>query len=269
MMTLDKWIALCACLAAFVSAIAALMAVKQASLQRKLSYKPQILLRPQFFDYEFDNYKLNILDRVSFRDAKNDNIFKSDLAVNIGLGAALEVKISWHYDSQEVIEYLNSCFAKLEKPIRLHKYANGISVDRTDGNKDGVWYTNNNNDFIDYILSFSQKPTPTEIKFPSSLISLTCACLIFSLRADGLMLKSLPKSFVRFEYKDIGGEKFIDEYHINIDFHFSQDGPYTTKMVGYLSFDKKMAMNKTVKGLQRIRKSYADFMDEHNFNKNR
>ncbi|HCD7553670.1 TPA: hypothetical protein ND482_004023, partial [Citrobacter farmeri] len=53
----DKWIALgvatVAAIATSISAIAASLAVKQSNLQRKLSYKPQILLTPQYFDYEF------------------------------------------------------------------------------------------------------------------------------------------------------------------------------------------------------------------------
>ncbi|NUL39421.1 hypothetical protein [Kosakonia sacchari] len=261
-MTIDKWIALGACIAAFVSALAALLAVKQAVLQRKLSYKPQILLRPQFFDYEFDNNKLDILNQVKFRDSNNLSLNKSDLAVNIGLGAALEIVISWDVDTDDVINRLNSYFATLKKQIKLTRYMNGVSLDYSTDNKDFILVRENTSERVDYILSYNQKPSPTDIIFPYAYISMACASFIFSLDAEGRVIKLSTRPEVKFEYKDIGGEIYQDEYYINVEIGHFTKGPYTTKMVGYMTFDKKHSHNKTANGLERIRKSYAHFIEK-------
>jgi len=268
-MTLDKWIALAACFAAFISALSALLAVRQSGLQRKLSYKPQILLRPQLFDYEYDDSTFDILNRIKMRDEVNSNFLKSDLAVNIGLGAALDLKVKWNYDSQEIIDSLNRNFNKLQIPLKIERISNGSFIKTIVHNDVRSVYREIIDDSIDYVLSYNQKPSPTEINFPSPMFSLICANLILSVRADEGLNNKYSKPTVMFEYKDIGGESYVEEFNVNIDFIYSAQSQTTTKMSGYLSFEKRKSLNKTIKRLQRLRQGYEDFIAQYDFNNNR
>ncbi|KIC86291.1 hypothetical protein [Pantoea agglomerans] len=268
-MTLDKWIALAACVAAFVSALAALLAVKQAGIQRKLSYKPQMLLRPQPFTYEFDNSTLNILNRIKMRDGDSNNSLKSDLAVNIGLGAALDVKIKWNYDSQEIIDNLNDNLIKLEVPLKIERFSNELFTKIVIHNEIHTVFREVTEDSIDYILSYSQKPASTEIIFPFYFLSFICANFIFSIRAGETSFKDFLKPTIKLEYKDIGGESYLDEFYVNIDFIYCKHDEALEKMSGHLSFDKKQSTNKAVRGLKTLRKGYEDFISQYDFNNNR
>lgn len=262
----DKWIALGAAIAASISAIAALLAVKQSNLQRKLSYKPQILLTPQYFDYEFDNTNLDILNRIKLRGSNNTNISKSNIAVNIGLGAALDIHISWTYDSTEIINDLNYYFQKTNTPIKLKKVSFGISLDSTDETPRGCLVREMFNEKIDYILSHSQNPTPANILIPFPFISLICSNWIFSHKAEAFNQKYSKSLEIKIEYRDIGGECYQEEYITNIDLVMISPGGDKARATGSLSFEKKHSQNRRMAGLERLRKGYVDIMKEENIN---
>ncbi|WFV82346.1 hypothetical protein NFJ49_05620 [Citrobacter braakii] len=267
-MSLDRWIALGACIAGFISAIAALLVVRQSDLQRKLAYKPQIVLNPNIFDYRFSD-EINIAERIKLKNSDNQNAFKSNIAVNIGLGAALNVKISWSHDYNELAIALNKYFEIKKKKNRLVIERHGISFLNQEGVSYAFLVTSNRDDNIDYILSYSQNPSPTEIYIPFPFINLTCMAIFYSFEAEKIMLESLPKLRVKVEYNDVGGEMYVDEYQVRVEFHHAVTHKDFIEMSGGLFFDKKRNLNQTAKVLQKLRSSYAEFIKEHNFNKHR
>ncbi|MBJ9352893.1 hypothetical protein GHT41_04315 [Citrobacter koseri] len=269
-MTIDKWIALGACIAAFISAIAALMAVKQASRQRKLSYKPQVLFKPQYFTYQINNQTKDILDQVEFDDCKNPKSTKREIVVNIGLGAALNVNIEWSYQFDSAINLLNKYFSSLNYQMKMSSFANGIELYNSYSETKRMFLMNRNKDKLDYILSYNQNPNPTEVTIPYPALSLSCAIIIYSLKSESRIFKEAPKLTVKVKYNDIGGVFYTEEYLAKVDFstiHEKENDSLV--MYGSLSFEKNNTTNKTIRRLQSIRKSYADFMNEHDFNKNR
>lgn len=265
-MSLDRWIALGACVAGFISAIAALLVVRQSDLQRKLAYKPQIVLNPNTFDFKF-SHNLNISERIKFKNSDNQHHSRSDIAVNIGLGAALNVKISWSHNYNELAIVLNKYLEATKKKNRIKIEQNFISFLNEEGVSYALLMTSNKCDNIDYILSYSQKPSPTEIYVPFPFINLTCIAMIYSFEAEKVMNESLPKLSVKLEYSDVGGETYVEEYEARVEFHFARHNEDFIEMAGGLFFDKKRNLNQTARVLQKLRSSYVEFIKEHNFNK--
>lgn len=267
-MTPDRLIALVAAIAALVSAIAALMVVGQASLQRKLSYKPQIVFKPQSFTYKLNNNKNDIFNRVHLKRSSNTHLNKSNIAINIGLGAALDVVIHWDYEYQKSVDTINSYFSKLEKSTKISLYINELIIDNEDPEIGYQFASRYGEDFHDYILSSNQNPASTDILIPFPCISLNCAILIYSLNAEGKINRDLPKLTLAISYKDIGGSKFKEEYDIEVDFYNIVNNGDDILMNGKIIFNKIGIKEKTVKGLEGIRKRYAELINENDFNKN-
>ena len=267
-MTPDRLIALVAAIAALVSAIAALMVVGQASLQRKLSYKPQVVFNPQSFTYKLNNNKNDIFNRIHLKRSNNTHLNKSNIAINIGLGAALDVVIHWEYEYQKSIDTINSYFSKLERPTKISLYDNELTIDNADPEIGYQFASRYGEDTHDYILSFNQNPALTEILIPFPCISLNCAILIYSLSAEGKVNRDLPKLTLTISYKDIGGSKFKEEYDIEVDFYNIVNNDDDILMNGKITFNKIGIKEKTVKGLEGIRKRYAELINENDFNKN-
>ena len=246
-MTPDRLIALIAAIAGLVSAIAALMVVGQASLQRKLSYKPRIVFNPQSFTYKLNNIGNDIFNRVHLKRSNNNHLNKSNIAINIGLGAALDVVIHWDYEYQKSVDTINSYFRKLEKPTKICLYDNGLTIDNEDPELGYCFASRYGEDTHDYILSFNQNPAPTDILIPFPCISLNCAILIYSLSADGKVNRDLPKLTLTISYKDIGGSKFKEQYDIDVDFYNLVNNGDDILMNGKITFNKIGTKEKTVK----------------------
>ncbi|NIF58980.1 hypothetical protein F3J27_08930 [Enterobacter sp. Ap-916] len=265
-MTIDKFIALSAAVAACISAIAALIVIRQSNIQRKLSYKPQILLKPQFFEYKFSNTSHNIFNKINFRDDSENNSHKKNIAVNIGLGAALEIKVEWIYDSTKMINNINENLKKLCKPFYLVKDKFGISLERTDGSDGGSWHRDLKQDDIDYILSSSQNPSPSEILIPFHFISLICCNIIYAHSAGEILDKSSNKLEVIIYYKDIGGEKHTAHYIADVSLTMFSQGNDNTLATGSLIFKKKQEMSMAEDKIKKIREMRSKISEEKEIN---
>lgn len=268
-MTIDRWIALGACVAAFISAIAAFFVVWQSSLQRKLAYKPQIVFKPLLFKYQLNTTKADIFNQIIFLEADNTTPHRTNCLVNIGLGTAIDVSVVWDYDSQKIVNLLNEAFKKEGGNKKITTYANAISIDVPTNGSDRYNYSRENkSDRIDYIPSYSQSKNPVHVVIPHTYFSLNCALLIYSLNFLSRMDKSASIITLHLTYSDIGGVQYKQVYEVRTSFHYSQSEDEYTTMYGQITFTKKReGLPKA--GLTKIRKSYADFIAEHDFNKNR
>lgn len=268
-MTVDRWIALGACIAAFISAIAAFFVVAQSSLQRKLAYKPHINFKPLHFKYEANLNKHDILNPVTFTNIDSAPKNKSKCAVNIGLGTAIDVSIEWIHDSNKIVELLNEIFSKVDDGTKITTEKSIIVMDVPNDDENRYRHGRDlKSDNIDYILPYNQHPHPTDIIFPLTYLSLNCALIIYSLNILKVMNCSMSTTSLIVQHRDIGGVLYKHEYDVKIKFEKSYTKNGVVKLYGQVMFSQKQG-SKTAIGLARIRKSYADFMSEHNPNKNR
>lgn len=261
-MDIDKWVALGACIAASVSALAALLAVKQSSLQRKLSYKPQLIFKPRRFDYEIDKTAPNLMGKISFIDADSNLHNKIDLVLNIGLGAALDIKIKWTYQSKYAVESLNEYLTISGLGVKLEKNDLGIQIRNPNGTLYPAHCADKLEDEIDYILSHSQSGAPQNILVPLSSIALNSTLHIYSMNTIQNFHWPAPSLTLEIEYKDIGGEFYKDKYDVFVDPNLIVDDGNITKIVGTLDFEKKRPGSFPMTGLEKLREKYADIDKE-------
>ena len=267
-MTIDRWIALGACIAAFISAIAAFFVVVLSGIQRKLAYKPQLMFKPLPFKYQLNNKKADIFNKIIFLDSDNTVPDKTNLVANIGLGTAIDVSVNWSYDPELIVKKLNSALDEDGRGITLSVYKNAIALDvptntpfRYDTSRIKM------DDKIDYILPYNQDKNQVSILIPHAYFSIICALLIYSLKSTTRMDKSASIIGLHVKYYDIGGVPYNQIYDVKTNFHYSRSDEEYTTMYGQITFTKKH-LRKTIAGLAKIRKSYVNFMNEHDFNKN-
>ena len=72
---------------------------------------------------------------------------------------------------------------------------------------------------------------------------------------------------VSVKFYDIGGVLYNQLFEAVAEFNYSTTENEQTTLYGQLTFTKKR-YGKTKEVLTRLRKSYADFMNEYDFNKN-
>ncbi|HFG5675094.1 TPA: hypothetical protein ACGHY7_003089, partial [Salmonella enterica subsp. enterica serovar Stanley] len=120
----------------------------------------------------------------------------------------------------------------------------------------------------EYIMPVTQESSPSKIEFPS-LIMLLLTEYLYSVKTfDGTIFDELDAGQLHIRYEDISGNKNKIIFNCTIQLMSyqskSENGPRSTFRI---EFNRIHSGSKL--GLQRIRKSYADFISEHDFNKNR
>ncbi|EEK6776672.1 hypothetical protein FVS25_22395, partial [Salmonella enterica] len=121
---------------------------------------------------------------------------------------------------------------------------------------------------LEYIMPVTQESSPSKIEFPS-LIMLLLTEYLYSVKTfDGTIFDELDAGQLHIRYEDISGNKNKIIFNCTIQLMSyqskSENGPRSTFRI---EFNRIHSGSKL--GLQRIRKSYADFISEHDFNKNR
>lgn len=275
-MTLDKWITLIASIASMLSAIFAACAIYQAVQQRKSSYKPQIVINTLSFKGQctqekyFDNQILS----AGLHNELSIGI------INAGVGSAVNIKYQWLFPLKKITNQLHKKLASL----------NNETDSNDDPNK--YWFKYNleeNENEIKFNIRSPFKAMPHIISkkehsiqcfLPYSIIKeatpITLKTLPLVLILNDLLLdiksgskeSSPPGPTLVLSYLDIGGSHITEHFKTRVtivDFKFDMG---LVRFFGKLEFEK-IKKSRTANGIERIRKSYVDFMDRHDFNKNR
>lgn len=262
-MTLDKWIALISSLAGSISAIAALFAIRQSILQRTTSYKPQLVLNNTTLHAEIKDFKqLAISNKITIEQPPL-------IANNIGLGTAINVRYKWLYAYTEIANKLNheiSEFFNLKPSDYDFETKHHCFIIST---KTSISVSTLLSDYqeISHILSYDIQKEGTTLKTPTIGIILSINKLFYeaiSINESQLWVEG-PKLII--EYYDIGGRKYNEEWCSILRL---KSGEFSDTVKAEINLElKKIHNSKTVNRLQKIRKSYADFISDHDFNKNR
>ncbi len=121
--SLDQLIAMMASIAACLSAIAALFAVKQNTKNREASYKPEIVATKFSFNattgkVEKDALANNWTNSGSNSDTSKFNEIKIPVK-NIGLGSAKQVEVNWSFEIEEYVKLANTLAQQTLTPAYL------------------------------------------------------------------------------------------------------------------------------------------------------
>lgn len=199
-------------IAAFLSAIAALVVVWQNYKQRTESYRPKLVLvkttvRLQSFE------KTQGLPQVV---DDNDNPQISIPIVNIGLGAARDLKVTWEFPISQVVSSVNRRVQKsLERAY--YDFQDGFLSMRSDTPSWSIVWRNEKKAELDYVLPASiQQAQPDQIRLPKTYLALVIGYYHFAHKSRSLDTPDPPKVFsipdppeleCQLAYLDIGGTK--------------------------------------------------------------
>ncbi|EEI8686007.1 hypothetical protein GYD10_004417, partial [Salmonella enterica] len=121
---------------------------------------------------------------------------------------------------------------------------------------------------LEYIMPVTQENSPSTIEFPSLILLLLADIAYSSTTSDGAMFDVMDAGLLQIEYEDISGNKIKVKFNCSVQLirfqSKTENGPRSTFRI---EFNRIHSGSKL--GLQRIRKSYADFINEHDYNKNR
>lgn len=259
--------------AATVSAVAAIYAIKQSVLQRRLSYKPQLHIE----DYLDTVHMINMPHFDYGLSSQRFMGYYELPIINIGNGAAQNIKYEWEYNLHHSMNKISELFKELSN-LRTgeNKNYNFFHSFEKVGDGENIIFeeygtykrfptTYNYN--LQYILSNQDGGSTTNIRLPAILCSIIFNIINLT-NQSGKKIKSFKGPKLIFSYQDSGGA-FITEYFESEFIPGANElSSMHTKHKIRIKFNK-LDNRWTVRLLQRIRKSYVDFMIEHDFNKNK
>ncbi len=272
--TIDRWIAVLSSVAAMISAIFAACGIYQAIMQRRSMYKPQII--PQNF-----YFKGRCTDKLHFQsDILQSNVYNEYKVsvLNPGLGAAVNIKYEWLFDYQEFAKRLQKRLSKLNPTYGSDDPAQILFMHHVEENEHSQTFhfratyrhlphvINKNPELIQCFLPYSVQKETTELRLQTLSLVLLMNDLLLNFK-EGAPFKTVNGPLLKLSYQDIGGRYVVDYFDTKVTL---LDAVY---MRGIVDFQASMVFNKikmtrTAVILQKLRKSYADFITEHDFNKN-
>jgi len=242
------------------SAIAAYLAIRQTVVQRKESIRPQLLITDLDLSLASMNeyhYSAMPLARMNLDDIQPE-------LVNSGLGTAINVELSWEYRAEEKLELLSKIF---DLKFVSRRSPSNKSLTIIGGGFRQEHYIQNTYTH-NYILPINIEKKPTKTIIPPVFLII----LLNELNSLRILNDEIPSCVdgpsLNISFSDANGKHFSISYSSQYQLHEYGNQPYANTYRGSLIFHVSKR-DKTTQVLQRICKSYLDFMDQHDFNKKR
>ncbi|MDE0342060.1 MAG: hypothetical protein OXK82_02620 [Deltaproteobacteria bacterium] len=211
-------VALVTSIAACLSAIAALVVVRQNYKQRTASYRPDLIfvertVRLQSFEQSGG------MPQLSDEDGESQILVP---IVNVGLGAARDLKVSWQFPIDQMISCINLLAQQSLVPA-YYEHKNGFLSLESKMSWAVRW---GREEEIGYVLpALISETAPKELSLPKAYVALVFGHYHFALQAhrsdksDAAQLidiPDLPKLKCQIDYGDIGGLKHRLEVMVSV-----------------------------------------------------
>ena len=205
-------ISLVTSIAACLSAIAALIVVRQNYKQRTASYRPELVLVKTAVwlkPFEETGGFPHVAD-------DNDNSLISIPIVNVGLGAARDLKVSWTFPIDQVVSSVNRLAQKsLTRAYFEHK--SGLLSMKPD-EKWGIHWKVEKEAEMDYVLPASiQQARLDQLRLPMAYVALVSGHYHFAFKSQSFDVPDVPQLECRLTYVDVGGTKHRVDLVIGMD----------------------------------------------------
>lgn len=273
-----NWISVGGLVASAFSALAAYLAIRQTIIIRRVSNKVQIITKTANATVS----QQEIDKKIILGKLLNVTSSKIDI-LNVGLGPALRFKYQWVFDYEKYFPLYG--ISKLDSKFNYEtdEYNNALIASKYSY----IYYMNGNSktaisiigyyettvyshiemhDDIAYVLPWSVKNEEEKISIPSLITSLLISNFIAKYRSNHNSPLIIEGPNLIIYYEDISGTKhkkiFSSIYRLN-SLEISEKGLEATFT---LSFSQSPSWTTSI--LQKIRKSYTDFIFEYDSNKN-
>lgn len=250
--TFDKLITYISSVGTFISALAALYAIWLTIFQRRLSYKPNLVvdtLHIKMKVKDFKGFDIEILQAPHLPPAKFSNI---------GLGAAISIRYHWDFNYKKNINiYLDLFLKKFKKKDTSFNTSFQYGMFKIKKEKSSHMY----NAFskpseIDFSLPYSIDKNSKNIFVPTAAIGILLNIAYLSHRLGLLSSSSFTGPRLVIEYQDIEGKAKKVAWDTKLEYgmaSFSGDDMEADFALRFIPVPEKW----TTKGLEKIRKSAA------------
>jgi len=207
-MDINEWMTLISSICALLTAFVALFTLFELFKQRKSSYKPDLCILKNHFEIKGPglgeaNLALNWSEYTKNEDSKILGVYLT--LVNIGFGAAKNIVVKWHFDSDFLISEINKLTQKYYMAFYIEKEDNYISIKSEQssihtGSSELVSYN------FEYLLPHENDKISKKITLPHSYRLLIGAYLSLRSKESDLSIQliELPKLELSLRYFDIG-----------------------------------------------------------------
>lgn len=196
--SLTDIIALAASAAACLSAIAALVAVRQNHKQRVASYEPHLVLVDRILTLR----AFPQLPKQAFCEEDEDEVTVQ--IVNLGLGAARDLTVNWKFPGKQMISSVNRTAQRLQSPVQckyLHRF---LMLEGKHSSSSVLMYPAESR--VNFLLPVSVgEAFPVNLRIPMSYMTLVSGHYHFALRRDSGHVSDPPKLECCIQYDDING----------------------------------------------------------------
>lgn len=231
-MTIDQAIALSASIGAFLSAIAAFLAVRQNTKSREASYRPELAITKTSF-----MASTNPISKSSFGDFwREDRNGGDDESIdflpsltlplrNVGLGAAKEVALTWSFPIADLVQTINDKAQRALIPAYFEFDEEILSLKSEQLHAATSMWGNQRKALVDYVLPSSSDREGVGICVPHAYMGIVAALVFFSQQdTDRVSPRDLPALRLDIEYSDIGGAQHKASFTIELNLVAVQSG---------------------------------------------
>ena len=252
------------------SAAAAFLAVKQTIKQRKIAVTPQLVIN----DYQVRSREIYD-DSFSLLpcSAEYHSAHKPEI-INAGSGVALNVSVTIEFDFLSRMQFFSTNQQYLNTKHPLFFTDLSVSADKKvkillTGNHTGMLKEAETVFNLGYITPYSNNnSTTTKLKISPFYFDILLNEVLFNYKLKDGLTDSIDGPIFNIKYNDIDGNKYETEYKSKLSVNNITSNLNRVSFRCMLEF-KASHSSWTQRRLQRIRKSYADFITEHDFNKNK
>lgn len=227
-MDLDQCIALITSIGTCLAAVATFLTVRQIKIQRELTCHPEILIPLTFFGGTASKNTFPIYwkrkDVVKEEPEKPDTTllhipdFKVDL-YNIGLGVAKDITVSWSFPIDDIVKDINDLAQCTMTAVYISfTNNNALSIKSASFTDCTIFWENEKEQKIDFILPTAINKNPSLLKLPLSYIHLVSMLIFLSIKdKEKKSFPEIPLLKATFQYTDIGEIKKTAAFN----FHFN------------------------------------------------
>ena len=252
------------------SAIAAFLAIRQTIKQRKIAVTPQLVIN----DYQVRSGEMNNDAYCLFPWPIEHFMANRPELINAGSGVALNVSLNIEFDYLSRMKFFAENQFKINEKYKFefedlssekdHKIIILLTGLQTNIKKEAETTLN-----IGYVTPYNiNNSIATKIPLSLFYFEIMLNELIFKLKINGDITEPVNGPDLKIKYHDIDGNKYETNYKSKLVVYnkLGRDNKISFRCM--LEFQTNHS-SWTRRRLQRIRKSYADFMNEHDFNRNR
>ncbi|AIR59186.1 hypothetical protein LH23_00495 [Cedecea neteri] len=261
----DKILSILSSIGTFVSAIAAIYAIWLTIIQKRLTYKPEIIIKDTNISMETSKY--DGFDNDVIKNQKN-KVMRTKFT-NIGLGAAISVKYWWSFDYQKSFKQYHSLFSNTlgykDESITTEFKENCIFIHNK--NTTSIFLTKEYSE-IDFSLPYSVDKESTELLIDELPITITLNKFYLLMKSRGNPVLFINGPILSIEYLDIEGRKNLTRWETKLKMRRAELSINNMQADFSLEFTP-IPRGWTARGLKKIREISAGIKLIVNRRKNR